>query len=143
MLVMQGDMPDGSFSEEYIRRLEAEGIIEIARPGTPEWEAALDEMAEQLDAEDAERLALDGPDALTSDRMLRQTALVLERDPESVAYALAAWCQSHGWTRSDLASWLGLTIDGYAALALELRAADDIVDRHAVDPERLAAVLAG
>jgi hypothetical protein len=75
--------------------------------------------------------------------MLRQTALVLERDPESVAYALAAWCRSHCWTRSDLASWLGLTIDGYAALALELRSADDIVDRHDVDRERLAAVLAG
>jgi hypothetical protein len=44
---MIGDQPDGSFSEEEIRRLEAEGIIEIHEPGTPEWEAHARAIAER------------------------------------------------------------------------------------------------
>jgi hypothetical protein len=115
---MQGDMPDGSFSEAELERLQREGIIEMIQPGTPEAAAFDQQLADELEAADAELLALEGPDAFTSTRMLRQTALRAEHDPERVAYAFAAWCRARGWERSDLASWLGVTVDQLAALAI-------------------------
>jgi hypothetical protein len=77
-------MPDGSFSEAELSRLEDEGAIEVHRPGTPRWHAASRAMREQLVAHDAEMLEKEGPDTLTSDRLLRQTAIAAERDPELV-----------------------------------------------------------
>src|SRR5215213_1664018 len=108
---MQGDMPDGSFSAAELARLEAAGIVEVHQPGTPGYEAGRREMREELAYADAELLALEGPDALTSERLLRQTALRLEANPEYLAHAFAAWCRVKGWERPDLASWLGVTID--------------------------------
>ena len=138
---MQGDMPDGSFSAEELERLEREGIIERIQPGTPEAEAFNREMAARLMAVDAELLRTDGPDALTSDRLLRQEALKAEHDPERVASAFAAWCRSRGWERADLASWLGVTTGQLAAMALHSRSDAGLADRYGADAGRLASVL--
>src|SRR5436190_587005 len=119
---MHGDNPDGSFSLDELAHLEAAGVIEIQQPGTPEAAAFDQAIADELASYDAELLKREGPDALTSGRYLRQTALGAERDPERVGYALAAFCRARGWERSDLADWLGITIDQLAALALERRA---------------------
>src|SRR3954466_10760411 len=116
---MQGDQPDGSFSAEELARLEAAGIIEMVEPGTPEVAAFDQQLADELEAADAELLALEGPDAFTSARMLRQTALRAELDPERFAYAFAAWCRARGWERSDLAEYLGVTVDELAAMAID------------------------
>ena len=155
---MQGDNDDGSFSQAELDRLVAEGILEVAEPGTPEHVAARRAMREEIEVADAEALGIHGPDALTSDRLLRQAALVAELDPDRVGYVFAAWCRSHGWERSDLASWLGVTVDRLAAMALEplLRAwshdvpngqwptsTADLAERYGADVERLAQVLAG
>src|ERR1700752_628485 len=116
---MPGDMPDGSFSQAELERLERDGIIEIHQPGTQGRHEPRRKMAEELDAANAEALAIDGPDALTSARLLRQEALKAERDPERVGHAFASWCRARGWERSDLASWLGVTVDQLAAMAIE------------------------
>jgi hypothetical protein len=89
---------------------------------------------------------------MTSNRLLRQAALTAEHDPAFVGHRLAAWCRSHGWERSDLASWLGLSVDQLSALAIQPTAdpgypldADlpqrDLAERFGADPARLAAVL--
>jgi hypothetical protein len=148
---MQGDMPDGSFSAAELERLKAEGILELHQPGTPEHAAARQQIRAEIEVADAEALAIHGPDALTSARMLRQMALVCELDPERVGHAFAAWCRSRGWERADLASWLGVTIDQLAALAIERRGLTgcpedgehgDLAERYGADADRLAAVLA-
>src|SRR5215212_6703936 len=151
---MQGDMPDGSFSADELARLKASGLIEIATPGTPEAAAFDRELADELEAADAELLALEGPDAFTSARMLRQTALRAELDPERIGHAFAAWCRARGWERTDLANWLGVTVDQLAAMAIERRAdpgypldsglpQHDLAERFGADPARLAEVLGG
>lgn len=139
---MTGDMPDGSFSAAELERLEAAGIIEVHQPGSPEWHEHAKAMADELAVADAEALAIDGPDALTSVRLLRQEAIRAERDPERVGYQFAAWCISRDWDRSDLAGYLGLTVDGLAALATELRSVSDLAERYGADRARLAMVLA-
>lgn len=148
---MQGDNADGSFSAAELQRLQDEGILEVAQPGTPEWHAARQAMADELAVADAELLGIEGLDALTSERFLRQQAIRAERDPERVGWAFAAWCGARGWERSDLASWLGVTNDQLAAMALERRGVTgcaedvpqhDLTERFGADPDRLAAVLA-
>lgn len=140
---MQGDNDDGSFSAAELERLEAAGIIEVHRPGTSGWHEHARQMADEIAVDDAERLALDGPDTLTSARLLRQTALVAELDPEKLGHAFAAWCASRGWERSDLASWLGVTTDQLAAMALIARLDGHLATRYGADADRLAAVLGG
>lgn len=149
---MQGDMPDGSFSQAELDRLEREGILEVHQPGTPEHAAAREQLREEIEVADAEALAIHGPDALTSDRLLRQMALVCDLDPGRVGHAFAAWCRGRGWERADLASWLGVTIDQLAAMALARRGLTgcpedgehvDLAERYGADADRLAVVLAG
>src|SRR3954470_5967771 len=120
---MQGDQPDGSFSADELERLQREGVIEMIQPGTPEAAAFDQELANELEAADAELLAREGPDAFTSARMLRQTALTAEHDPERVGHAFAAWCRARGLERSDLAEYLGVTVAQLPAMAIERRAA--------------------
>jgi hypothetical protein len=149
---MQGDQPSGSFSADELARLEAAGIIEAVQPGTPEAAAFDQELLDELEVADAELLALEGPDAFTSARMLRQTALRAELDPERIGYAFAAWCRARGWERSDLAEYLGVTVDQLAAMAIECRAdpgypldsglpQHDLAERFGADPDRLTEVL--
>lgn len=140
---MQGDNPDGSFSAAELARLEAEGIVEVHEPGTPGHDEGRRAMREELAHADTEKLALEGPDALTSDRLLRQTALSLESNPDYLAHAFAAWCSRKGWARSDLACHLGVTLNTLAAMALVPTCQAHLADRFGADPARLAAVLAG
>src|SRR6059058_3293012 len=93
----------GPFTLAELLALEADGVIEIHQTATQGAVAFDQAIADQLPAFNARLLAEEGPDALTSDRALRQAALVAERDPERVGYALAAFCRAHGWERSDLA----------------------------------------
>ena len=79
---------------------------------------------------------------MTSDRLIRQTALVAELDPSGSGSAFAAWCASRGWDRSDLASWLGVTIDQLAAMALLERSDGALTGRFSAATDRLATVLA-
>lgn len=140
---MRSDMPDGSFIQAGLDRLVREGILDVAEPGTPEHAAARQAIRDEIDVADAEALGIHGPDALTSARLLWQTALVAELDPDRVGHALAAWCRARGWERSDLASRLGVTIDQLAAMALAERTEAGLARRYGADAERLAAVLAG
>src|SRR5687768_7505112 len=118
---MQSDDQRGHTLDD-LARLQAEGILEVHQPGTPGWHEHARKMAEELEVADAEAIAIHGPDALTSARLLRQTALACELDPECVGHAFGAWCRRNGWERSDLASWLGVTVDQLAAMAIERRA---------------------
>jgi hypothetical protein len=149
---MQGDNPDGSFSAAELSRLEGEGIIEIHEPGSPGARQHAQEMRAQLQAVDEDLRRREGPDAVTSDRLLRQAAIAAEQDPGRIGHALASFCRRRGWERSDLADWLGLSLDRYAALALERRGLHgcpgddsspqvDLAERYGADPARLAAVL--
>jgi hypothetical protein len=157
---MQGDRPDGSFSAEELARLQAGGGVEIVLPGTPESEVSDRAMVERLDAVDADLIEREGPDALTSERLLRQAALSAERAPEYVGYAFAAWCRARGWERSDLADYLNVTVNQLAAMAItqraepwsphpERRSSDDgvprvdLAERFGANAGRLAVVLAG
>jgi hypothetical protein len=159
---MQGDNDDGSFSADELAQLVDAGVLEVHQPGTPEHVAARQQMRAAIDVADAEALAIHGPDALTSRRLLRQEALKAERDPDRYGSAFAAWCASRGWERSDLASWLCVTTDQLAAMALERRAKLEsqggdgerdwtvvgtplrlLAKRYGVDGDRLAAVVAG
>jgi len=151
---MQGDQPDGSFSAAELARMEAAGSIEIAKPGTPAAASVDQELLAELEAADAELLAVEGPDAFTSSRMLRQTALRAELDPQHLGYAFATWCQAHDCERSALADYLGVTVDQLAAMAIERRAdpgysldagvpQNDLAERFGADAGRLADVLGG
>jgi hypothetical protein len=143
------DLPEGAVD---LVALEAAGIVEIHAPGSPEEAAFHQDMLAQLADVDADLLARDGPDAMTSDRMLRQAALRAEHDPSFVGHALAAWCRSRGWERSDLADWLGISTTALAALALE-HIADpgypfdagvpqrNLSERYGIDARRLTQVL--
>ena len=92
-----------------------------------------------------------GPDALTSDRQLRQAMLAAERDPGTIAHALLLARRQLGYDHAELARWLGITTDRLAALALEPRpgpAAPAFVDqvrelarRYGADPGRLTDAL--
>jgi hypothetical protein len=112
------------------------GVFSFADPGSAEAEAFDSAMADELDALDAEILARDGPDALTSDRAFRlsqyratqalerQAALhQAERDSGRIGYVLAAFRAQRGWSAESLADWLGIAPDEYARLVAEQRPA--------------------
>src|SRR4051812_15454662 len=90
--------PSG-FTMAELQDLADAGVIEIVQPGTPEAAAFDREMAEQLANADEDLRQREGPDALTSDRLLRQAAIAAEQEPERVGYAFATWCSSHDWER--------------------------------------------
>ncbi len=113
--------PEGTYTMLDLEAMEAAGDIELAMPGTPEAEAAREAMVDELDAYDAELVAREGPDAMTSDRQLRQAALAAEQDPRTIAHAVPTARRQLGYDRAGLASWLGIDADQLAALALEPR----------------------
>ncbi len=129
----------------------AAGDIEIIEPGTPEAAAFDREMIDQLDEYNASLIEREGPDALTSDRQLRQAALAAEQDPYYVGHALAAYRERIGADHAGLATWLHVTPSQLAALAIQPRPdpsgatfADQIrhlAERFGADPGRLADAL--
>ena len=142
---------DVTYTMLDLEAMEAAGDIELAMPGTPEAEAAREAMVDELDAYDTELLAREGPDALTSDRQLRQAALAAEQDPATIAHALVTARRQLVTDHTGLASWLGIDADRLAALVLERRpdpAAPDFVDqvrqlaeRYGANPGRLGDAL--
>jgi hypothetical protein len=130
-------------------------------PSADAFDAA---MAEDLARWDAELLACEGPDALTADRALRllqfqaaqaierqATVLHAEQDESRVGYVLAAFRARRGWSREQLADWLGIRPDDLIHLVVEIRPAavssitmlydpepiNELADRHGVHRERL------
>ena len=96
------------------------------------------------------------PDAarpIEIDGRQRQNAVLAERDPGSVASALAAFRKRRGFERSSLAAWMGLSPDRLVALTLERRpdptgpdyeaAVAVMAERYGADPARFAEALAG
>ena len=83
----------------------------------------------------------------------RQQAVLAERDPASIASALAAFRKRRGFERSSLAAWLRLSPDRLVALVLERRpdpsdpdyatAVVVMAHRYGADPVRLTEALAG
>jgi len=118
-------------------------VIEIHQPGAADADAFDRAMVVDLDAYDAELVERDGPEALALDRLLRQTALAAEQNPALIGSALAAYRESRGWSREQLAEWLGLSADGLAGLALEVRDAAPAAlgERYGTDEGRLSMVL--
>ncbi len=112
---------DGTHSLGELRALEEAGAIEIARPGTPEADPFDPAMADDVPAYNAKLLAHHGPDALTSNRQLRQAAVAAERDPDRVAAALTSYRERLGLEHIGLTVWLGVLSGTLAALALERR----------------------
>ena len=121
------------------------------------------DMSAQLAAYDAELIAREGPDALTSDRALRlsqfkrqqaaerEAALWgAEGDAGHVGYVLAAFRQQSGWSRWQFAAWLGLSVFHFKRLSQEKRPAGDpeevrpiltlLAKRYSADAERLIQV---
>ena len=113
---MGRDDPDeGAYTADEFRAMGAEFV-------PPDDHEAFDrEMAAALDAHDDELRAREGPDAVTSDRLLRMAALTAESDPGFVGAAFAAFRDRRGLARADLASWLGVDVDQLAALAVSPR----------------------
>lgn len=155
---MPGERDEGGHTLDDLARLQAEGVLEVHQPGTPEHAAARRAIRDELAYADAEALALEGPDALTSTRLLRQAAIGAELDPERYGSVFATFCARHGWERADLASYLGVTADKLAAMALELLPRQEwqggvvatigtplgiLARRYAVDVDRLVSVLTG
>jgi hypothetical protein len=146
---MIGDNDDGNPGDAERARPDTEGLSEHHRSaGASRRECGPRRCSPPLDDENAELLAREGPDALTSDRHFRQAALAAELDPELVASAFAGWCRERGWERSDLAGYLGVTVDQFAALALTSRAmaateTRPLAERFGADTARLDEVLAG
>jgi hypothetical protein len=143
----RGDDDEGGYTLEELRAMGVEFV-------SPDDHDAFDrEMAAQLQEVDAELVAREGSDALTSDRLLRQVALTAERDPSFLASALAGFRERRGLDPNGLAAWLGIGPDRLAALALYRRpdpasdqfAADvaAISERFGVQEGRLAEALAG
>ena len=133
------------------RKVEGANDIELPTPGMPEAAASRREMGDQLAAYDADLVPREGPDALTSDRQLRQAALAAEQDPALAASALAARRAALVTDHAGLATWLGVTPNGLAAIGLEPRPdpsapafADRVrrlADLFGADPGRLADAL--
>lgn len=92
-------------------------------------------------------------DPIDVDARQRQNAMLAERDPGTVASALAAFRARRGFERSGLAAWLRISPDRLVALTLERRpdptdpdhedAVDALAGRYGADPIRLAEALAG
>lgn len=139
---------EDTYSRLNVEAMEAVGDIEIVRAHTPEAAAFDREMAAQLAEYDRDLVAREGPDALTSDRQLRQAA---EQDAGLVASALASYRERLGLDRAGLAWWLGIGPDRLAALALSTRPdptsatfaerIGQLADHYGADPGRLAEVL--
>ena len=113
---MGRDDPDeGAYTADELRAMGAEFV-------PPDDHEAFDrEMAAALDAHDDELRAREGPDAVTSDRLLRMAALTAESDPAFVGSALAAFRERRGMEPAALAAWLGVDTDQLAALAVSPR----------------------
>ena len=109
----------GTHTRLDLEALKAAGDVEIIRPGTPEAAAELHAMRVQLHRHDRALVARDGPEAMTSVRLLRQAAIAAEARPGTIGHALARYREDRGWTRADLADWLGVTTTTLAAMALE------------------------
>ena len=147
----EDDEDEGGFTLAEVQAMEAAGEIEIIQPGTPEAEAFDRAMVEQLAEHDRDLLRREGPDALTSGRLLRQTALAAEQDAFYIAHALASYRERLGFDQAGLARWLGIGPNQLAALAIKPRPdpsaptfADDVqalADRYGADPGRLAEAL--
>ena len=135
-------MPSGRPSAADLGQPVYQGIVEAHPAGSPR-DAYIREIEAEIDAMDAEALERDGPDALTSGRLLRQTALIAELDPARMGNAFAAWCRAYDWERPELASWLGVTIDQLAAMALYARMDAAVARLYGADTDRLSTVLAG
>ena len=92
-------------------------------------------------------------DTFEVDARQRQHAVLAERDPGTVASALAAFRRRRGFERSGLAAWLRMSPDRLVALALERRpdpldpehenAVALLAERYGADPIRLTEALAG
>lgn len=90
---------------------------------------------------------------MQADQQRRQDAMVAERNPATVAFALAAFRKRRGFERSSLAAWLGISPDQLVELTLERRpdpsAAEyatvvtGIAVRYDANPARLADALEG
>lgn len=88
-----------------------------------------------------------------TDARQRQIAMLAERDPTTVASALAGFRKRRGFERSGLAAWLRLPPDRLVALTLEPRplptdpgyecAVAGLAARYGADPTRLAEAIAG
>ena len=110
---MDGDEPDeGAYTPEELRAMG----LEVVPPD--EHEAFDREMAAALAAHDDELRAREGPDAVTSNRLLRMAALTAESDPAFVGSVFAAFRERRGLAPADLAAWLGVDADQLAALAV-------------------------
>ena len=147
----EDDEDEGGFTLAEVQAMEAAGEIEIIQPGTPEAEAFDRAMVEQLAEHDRELVEHEGPDALTSGRLLRQTALAAEQDAFYIAHALASYRERLGFDQAGLARWLGIGPNQLAALVIKPRPdpsaptfSDDVqalADRYGADPGRLAEAL--
>ena len=110
-----------TYSALDLEAMAAAGDVELAMPGTPEADRADRAAREQLAAYNADLVAREGPDALLSDRQLRQAALAAEQDPRLVAHAFASYRERLGLDPAGLAAWLHVGTGQLAALALEPR----------------------
>ena len=145
------DEDAGTYSLAELEAMAAAGEIELIDAGIPETSAFDREMVAELDAYNADLVAREGPDALTSDRQLRQAALAAEGDPGTIAHALVTARRQLVTDHAGLASWLRINADRLAALALEPRPdpsapafADQVrrlAERFEADPDRLVDAL--
>src|SRR5436190_23535546 len=79
------ELPHGAMTPADLEKLESAGVFSVIRPNESAAADDLDaESAAQLEIYDAELLALEGPDALTSDRARRlsefKAAQAVERE---------------------------------------------------------------
>ncbi len=147
----EDDEDEGGFTLAELQAMEAAGDIEIIQPGTPEAEAWDRAMAEQLAEHDRELVEREGPDALTSDRLLRQAALAAEQDPTTIGCALLIARRQLGYDHAELARWLGVGPNQLAALVITPRpdpsaptfadAVQALAKRYGADPGRLVEAL--
>ena len=69
---------------------------------------------------------------MTSDRELHRAALDAEARSTTIGHALARSREARGWSRDELADWLGVTPPGLAAIALEPMPTHEITRRSGV-----------
>ena len=79
----------GTYALAELQAMASADDIELVGPGTQEARIFDREMDDELDGYNRDLVERDGPDALTSDRQLRQAALAAEQDPALAASALA------------------------------------------------------
>lgn len=91
-------------------------------------------------------------EAVIADQRVRQAATNAEREPNTVAFALAAFRKRRGFDRTGLAAWLRVPPDRLPALAIIGRPdpstatfvgeVGELAARFGADPGRLAEALA-